>query len=69
MFGKKPSRLVLNVVSSALSLRLFGADITTAGRDIAQQKQSAAASGSGTPALAPDDMILVQESDILETAT
>ncbi|KAF5380127.1 hypothetical protein D9615_006115 [Tricholomella constricta] len=58
---------------SALSLRLFGDDITTAGRDAAQ-KHTAPASGSATPALpakANDDvgsemMVVVQESDLLD---
>ncbi|KAF8067658.1 cytosine-5--methyltransferase [Lyophyllum atratum] len=56
---------------SALSLRLFGADITTAGRDAAQ-KQPGADSGSATPAISKADdealseMDVIQESDLLE---
>ncbi|GLB39259.1 putative class I-like SAM-binding methyltransferase superfamily, RsmB NOP family protein [Lyophyllum shimeji] len=58
---------------SALSLRLFGADITTAGRDVAQ-KQAGAESGSATPGLPPTagdeeadtELAVVQESDLLD---
>jgi hypothetical protein len=41
--------------SSALSLRLFGADITTAGRDAAQQKKSSAATPDRTSPPLKDD--------------
>lgn len=40
---------------SALSLRLFGADITTAGRDAAQQKKSAAAALDSTMSVSSRD--------------
>ncbi|KAG5644352.1 hypothetical protein DXG03_008649 [Asterophora parasitica] len=56
---------------SALSLRLFGEDITTAGRDLAQ-KQAAPTSGSATPALPAkvDDYqaseMVIQESHLLD---
>jgi multisite-specific tRNA:(cytosine-C5)-methyltransferase len=43
-------------VYSALSLRLFGADITTAGRDVAQRKKPVGPTPeSGTPILGEED--------------
>ncbi|KAG6840999.1 hypothetical protein C0991_002779 [Blastosporella zonata] len=57
---------------SALSLRLFGADITTAGRDIAE-KQAAAAGPSSSEAQVGEEadeaeveMQVIQESDVLD---
>ncbi|RDB16064.1 Multisite-specific tRNA:(cytosine-C(5))-methyltransferase trm4b [Hypsizygus marmoreus] len=52
---------------SALSLRLFGADITTAGRDAADRKSAALESGAATPKEDSSAMEVVQESDLLDT--
>jgi len=47
---------------SALSLRLFGTDISTAGREGAQKPGG---SGSGTPLKAEEETVM-QENDVLE---
>ncbi|KAF9459139.1 cytosine-5--methyltransferase [Collybia nuda] len=46
---------------SALSLRLFGADITTAGRDAEQKKNAAPTSESGTPKIITEDEVMLVE--------
>lgn len=51
-------RLRLNVVSSALSLRVFGEDITTAAREAAQKRRDERAKAevaTGTPTLSEAD--------------